>query len=84
MTASPIYSVTPSIVVPSIKNVQLGPRPYFLINNMTESPLKKQLQSCADDPFRTTDFSVSHRGACLQFPEHSVEGRAAAARAGYI
>ncbi|KAK4996607.1 hypothetical protein LTR66_003806 [Elasticomyces elasticus] len=65
-----------------IKNIQPGVRPYFLVNNMTDSPLKRKLQSCSEMPFSTTDFTVSHRGAALQFPEHTVEGRAAAARQG--
>ena len=65
-----------------VKNVQVGVRPYFLINNMTDSPLKRKLQSCSENELHTTDFSISHRGAALQFPEHTVEGRAAAARQG--
>jgi glycerophosphoryl diester phosphodiesterase len=67
---------------PVVRNVQVGVRPYFLVNNMTDSPLKRKLQSCSENDFATTDFSVSHRGAPLQFPEHTVEGRAAAARQG--
>ena len=27
-------------------SIQLGPRPFFLVNDMDESPLKKKLQSC--------------------------------------
>jgi glycerophosphoryl diester phosphodiesterase len=64
------------------KNVQLGPRPFFLVNDMTDSPLNKQLQSCADGPFAKSDFSIGHRGACLQFPEHTRESYEAAARMG--
>jgi len=63
-------------------NVQVGNRPYYLINDMDEGPLKKKLQSCSEGPFRTSDFVVSHRGAALQFPEHSVEGLTAARRQG--
>jgi glycerophosphoryl diester phosphodiesterase len=33
-------------------------------------------------PFRKTDFSIAHRGAPLQFPEHSRESYQAAARMG--
>jgi glycerophosphoryl diester phosphodiesterase len=49
---------------------------------MTESPLKQKLLNCSEGPFSTTDFALSHRGAALQFPEHTVQGRAAAARQG--
>jgi glycerophosphoryl diester phosphodiesterase len=64
------------------ENVQLGPRPFFLVNDMADSPLKKQLQTCADGPFAKSDFSIGHRGACLQFPEHTRESYEAAARMG--
>jgi len=63
-------------------NVQLGPRPYFLVDNMDESELKETLQSCSEGPFETTDFSIGHRGAALQFPEHTRESYLAAARMG--
>ena len=63
-------------------SIQLGPRPYFLIDNMDESPLKTKLQQCADGPFQSSDFSISHRGAPLLFPEHTKESYVAAARMG--
>lgn len=63
-------------------NVQLGPRPYFLVNDMDDGSLKKKLESCSEGPFRTTDFSIGHRGAPLQFPEHTTESWLAAARMG--
>ena len=63
-------------------NVQVGPRPYYLIEQMAPSALKTQLQDCSDGPFVVSDFSISHRGAPLQFPEHTVEGYQAAARMG--
>ena len=65
-----------------VHNVQLGPRPYFLIEDMDESTLKHELQQCADGPFYKTDFSIGHRGAPLQFPEHTKESYEAAARMG--
>ncbi|KAL2354795.1 glycerophosphoryl diester phosphodiesterase family protein [Cryomyces antarcticus] len=65
-----------------IKNVQVGVRPYFLVNNMTDSPLKTKLQSCSENPLGTTNFAWGHRGAALQFPEHTVQSREAAARQG--
>lgn len=63
-------------------SIQLGPRPYYLVDNMDEGPLKDKLESCADGPFRRSDFSIGHRGACLQFPEHTKESYEAAARMG--
>ncbi|KFI23065.1 glycerophosphodiester phosphodiesterase family protein [Nitrosococcus oceani] len=62
--------------------VQLGPRPFYLVEVMEESELKKVLQGCAKGPFYKTDFSIGHRGAPLQFPEHTKESYQAAARMG--
>lgn len=62
--------------------IQLGPRPYFLVNDMTDSPLKRTLQRCEQGPFHKADFSIGHRGAALQFPEHTRESYEAAARMG--
>ena len=62
--------------------VELGPRPYYLIDRMEAGPLKEKLQSCASMTFQRTDFSIGHRGAPLQFPEHTVESNRAAARMG--
>ena len=49
---------------------------------MDESKLKNKLQKCAEGPFKRTDFSIGHRGAALQFPEHTKESYVAAARMG--
>ncbi len=64
--------------------VQLGPRPYYLVDQLEESTLKDELQQCADDTgeFYKSDFSIGHRGAPLQFPEHTRESYMAAARMG--
>src|SRR5688572_19228849 len=63
-------------------NVQLGPRPFYLVDDMDPSKLKEELLSCSEGPFVTTDFSIGHRGAALQFPEHTKESYLAAARMG--
>lgn len=63
-------------------SVQLGPRPFYLVSDMDESSLKKKLQSCAKGPFKKTNFSIGHRGAPLQFPEHTKESYEAAAKMG--
>ena len=63
--------------------VQLGPRPFFLVDDMSEGPLKRQLQQCARrGQFTARDWSIGHRGAAMQFPEHTVESYTAAARMG--
>ena len=63
-------------------NIQLGPRPFFLVDDMRPGPLKTRLQSCAEGPFKRSDFSIGHRGAALQFPEHTKESYEAGARMG--
>jgi glycerophosphoryl diester phosphodiesterase len=62
--------------------VQLGPRPFFLVDQMEEGELKSELEQCTEDTFRKSDFSIGHRGAALQFPEHTKESYEAAARLG--
>jgi len=62
--------------------VQLGPRPYYLVEDMDEGPLKEQLESCSERPVERSDFSIAHRGAALQFPEHTAEAYRAGARMG--
>ena len=63
-------------------NVQVGPRPYFLITQMKPSALKSKLESCINKPLHKNEFSIGHRGAALMFPEHSLESYEAAARMG--
>ena len=60
--------------------VELGPRPFFLVNDMDAGLLKGTLQACSKGPFQQTDFSIGHRGAALQFPEHTKESYEAAAK----
>ena len=62
--------------------VQLGPRPFFLVDKLSEGPLKEKLRSCATGPFKRTAFSIGHRGAPMQFPEHTEESYRAGARMG--
>ena len=62
---------------------ELGPRPYYLINDMDKGPLKSRLKRCEDKLFyKTTRFSIGHRGAPMQFPEHTKESYEAAAKMG--
>lgn len=62
--------------------VQIGPRPFWLVADMDEGPLKERLQSCNAHHLKPSDFSIGHRGAPLQFPEHTLESYVAAARMG--
>lgn len=62
--------------------VQLGPRPYYLVDELDDGDLKDKLDSCKNEPKSTSSFSISHRGAPLEFPEHSRQGYDAAARMG--
>ena len=64
------------------QRVQLGPRPFFLVEGMEAGPLKDRLMMCKDGPFYRSDFSIAHRGAALQFPEHTKEAAEAGARMG--
>lgn len=64
--------------------VQLGPRPFFLVDDMQDGALKRDLQRCAATRplYRPSQFSIGHRGAPMQFPEHTRESYIAAARMG--
>lgn len=70
--ATPVYS----------DPISTGPRPLYLVDQMDPGPLKDKLLSCTNDPVRRTNFSIGHRGAPMQFPEHTVESYVAAARMG--
>jgi glycerophosphoryl diester phosphodiesterase len=64
--------------------VQLGPRPFYLVDKMNDGDLKDTLARCAAKikRYRHSDFSIGHRGAALQFPEHTKESYVAAHRMG--
>lgn len=61
---------------------QLGPRPFFLVDDLPDGPLKEKLKACEAGPFSRSTFSISHRGAPLQFPEHTRQSYLAGARQG--
>jgi glycerophosphoryl diester phosphodiesterase len=62
--------------------VHLGPRPFYLVDKMDEGQLKDRLLACDAGSMKRTDWSIGHRGAALQFPEHTEESYRAAARMG--
>jgi len=64
------------------QSIQLGPRPFYLVDGMDSGWLKTKLGQCKAGPFYRTDFSIGHRGGALQFPEHSKEAYNAGARMG--
>lgn len=62
---------------------QLGPRPFYLVDQLKPGPLKDTLAACGiDRTYTPRAFSISHRGAPLMFPEHTREGVLAADRMG--
>jgi glycerophosphoryl diester phosphodiesterase len=64
------------------ESVQVGPRPFYLVDKMTDGELKNTLEQCKKGPFARTNFSIGHRGAGLQFPEHTLESYEAAIHMG--
>jgi glycerophosphoryl diester phosphodiesterase len=78
-----IIALLLSVSLPAVaQNIQYGVRPLYLIDAMKESPLKRKLKSCAGNTPHRTSFSIAHRGAPLQFPEHTVQSNKAAALMG--
>ncbi len=51
--------------------VSVGSRPYFILDSMEESELKAKLQDCAENTNidEKSDWSIGHRGACMQVGE---------------
>ena len=71
----------------SSNGATLGPRPFFLVDQMKDGPLKDKLSACVKEIEHGKKptarlFSIGHRGAALQFPEHTKESYQAAARMG--
>ena len=65
-----------------VQNTQYGVRPFYLIDTMKDGSLKSKLRSCASNTPKSTTFSIAHRGAPLEFPEHTVQSNKAAALMG--
>ena len=67
-----------------LRSAQLGPRPFYLVDELERGPLKRDLKRCMrrTESYEASDFSIGHRGAPLQFPEHTKESYVAAARMG--
>ncbi|HAV45277.1 MAG: glycerophosphodiester phosphodiesterase [Halomonas sp.] len=76
-------------LIEAAQAVTLGPRPLFLVNDMSagnahEQALKASLLSCAAEQttWHRSPLSIGHRGAPLQFPEHTLESYIAGAQGG--
>jgi len=61
------------------QEIQYGVRPYYLVDAMKDGPLKSKLRSCSGMTPHRSLFSIAHRGAPLEFPEHTVQSNKAAA-----
>ncbi|KAI0018596.1 glycerophosphoryl diester phosphodiesterase family protein [Xylariomycetidae sp. FL0641] len=81
--ALPTTLVQSESAIAPIRNVELGPRPQYLVNAMAAGALKSQLSSCLATEAHTSRFSIGHRGgAALQFPEETLESLEAGLRMG--
>lgn len=68
---------------PTEYQISYGPRPYYIVQNMTQGPLRSKLESCYNGPFSVSSWNIGHRGgATLQIPEESVQNEEAGARMG--
>ncbi len=65
-----------------VKTYTYGVRPFYLIDDLEAGKLKDDLSACSGQTAKKTDFTIGHRGAALQFPEHTRESYLAAARMG--
>lgn len=81
---TPLFAMI--LLLPSIsgfsQEIQFGVRPYYLIDAMKDGPLKSKLKSCMSITPQRSSFSIAHRGAPLEFPEHTVQSNKAAALMG--
>lgn len=74
-------AATPAIAQ-TLDRVEYGPRPFYLIDRMEDGELKQKLHSCQNQEASMSSFSIGHRSAPMQFPEHTVESNRAAALMG--
>ncbi|WP_136658675.1 glycerophosphodiester phosphodiesterase family protein [Nitratireductor sp. XY-223] len=77
-----LHLAAPAIADEHQANVHLGPRPFYLLDSLNDGELKEALKACEKGPFFKSEFSIGHRGAPLQFPEHTEQSYRAAARMG--
>lgn len=62
--------------------IQFGDRPLYLLDQLPAGSLKQRLEGCDLTDVKAQDFSITHRGAPLFYPEHSKASYLAAVRSG--
>lgn len=72
----------PTLLLLTLPHADLGPRPAYLVDLLPDGALKTTLAQCLQTPASRQAFSIGHRGAPLQFPEHSKASYLAAIRMG--
>jgi glycerophosphoryl diester phosphodiesterase len=77
-----LVALAPAAAAADAPALTYGDRPFYLVDLLPEGELKTKLQSCTGQSPQKTDFSIGHRGAALQFPEHTDLSFIAAARQG--
>ncbi|TFF19128.1 glycerophosphodiester phosphodiesterase [Jiella endophytica] len=73
---------SPVTAAAAMAEASVGVRPLALVDGLEDGPLKDRLSACIGKPTKPTEWSIGHRGAPLQFPEHSRQSYLAAARQG--
>ena len=78
------HTLSNPVLAASSDPVHLGPRPFYLLDQLEKGELKDTLERCAASTtqYDRRNFSIAHRGASLQFPEHTKEAYLAAHRMG--
>ncbi|MFK7994641.1 MAG: glycerophosphodiester phosphodiesterase family protein [Granulosicoccus sp.] len=64
------------------ERISIGQRPLYMADQLPAGDLKNDLMNCDISNIQPSVFSIGHRGAPMQFPEHTVESYIAAARMG--
>ncbi len=85
VTALAVLTCASVLHVPSanaVDNISVGVRPLYMADQLPDGELKSELLACDLSGMKPSTFSIGHRGAPLQFPEHTVEAYTAAARMG--
>ncbi len=68
--------------VAPVASYTYGVRPFYLIDDLEAGKLKDELMACVGQTPKKTTMTIGHRGAAMQFPEHTRESYLAAARMG--
>ncbi|MEN6670717.1 glycerophosphodiester phosphodiesterase family protein [Psychrobacter sp. B38] len=81
-TIKPVSTQTSQALPTKPMAYTYGIRPLYLVNDMDAGPLKNELMACSAQTPSKTDFSIAHRGAPLQLPEHTYDSYLASAQMG--